>query len=275
MPRCGALAHQLQTSVDLRLDLPRTPPQVSELPEQRKYTFRRVATLFPRPISWRCAKYILANRSFLATSSLSMVVVEPTSVHQRVRKPGLGDNLSGIITVPPYPWDGAKPGKCYVNVREMIKRHGGQYCYGWALTDFGPHRCSGSRNPPPLYRRWLNHVVWRDRNGLLWEVTQNAVIDNRSQTEFAATEFLPDPEATFEIRTGEEWVTRPTRYVSLRPEGIPVVRLLAQAQHATGEARSSYLQQALAALRPAGFTPREWKVESIGDRTGSIWLLAD
>jgi len=204
-----------------------------------------------------------------------MVVVEPTSVQQRIRQLGWSSTLSDLITVPPYPWDGAKPGKCYVNVKEMIRRHGGAYCYGWALTDFGPHRCSGSRNPPPLYRRWLNHVVWRDSNGLLWEVTQNAVIDNPSQTEFAATEFLPDPDATFEIRSDEEWITRPTRYVSLRPDGNPVVKLLTQAQQATGEARSIYLQQALAALVSAGFKPREWKVESVGDRTGSIWLLAD
>lgn len=204
-----------------------------------------------------------------------MIAAELTSDLQRDRRLGWDDISSDIVTVPPFPWDEAKAGKCYNNVKEMIRRYGGQFCYGWALTDFGPHRCNGHRNPPPLYRRWLNHVVWRDGNGLLWEVSQNSVIDDRAQTQFVATEFLPDPDATFEIRSDEEWITRHSRYISLRPEGIPVVRLLTQAQHATGEARTSCLQQALAALQRAGFRPREWKVELIGDRTGSIWLLAD
>src|SRR5262245_23284387 len=67
------------------------------------------------------------------------------------------------------PWDGARSGKCYNNVQEMIHHHGGDFCYGWALTDFGPHRASGARMPPPLYRRWLNHVVWQDAGRRLWE----------------------------------------------------------------------------------------------------------
>ena len=31
----------------------------------------------------------------------------------------------------------------------------------------------------------------------------------------------------------------------------------------------------LGALKAAGFQPREWKVESIGERTGSIWLIVE
>jgi hypothetical protein len=183
--------------------------------------------------------------------------------------------MTNLTKALPHPWDGAKVGKCYLNVKEMIRRHGGQYCYGWALTDFGPHRCNGHRDPPPLYRRWLNHVVWRDGAGHLWEVTPNAVIDDHTQSAFAATEFILDPEATFDIVSDEQWLTRHCRYVSVRPEGGPVGELLTLAQNAIGDARHQYLTEALAALKSAGFKPREWKVELIGERTGSIWLIAE
>src|SRR3954464_13521359 len=103
-----------------------------------------------------------------------------------------------VVTAAPLPWDDARVGKCYNNVNEMVKRRGGEMAYGWALTDFGPHRCNGLGDPPPLYRRWLNHVVWRDTSGQLWEVTPNAVIDNHKECHFAPTIFLPDEDATFE-----------------------------------------------------------------------------
>jgi len=183
--------------------------------------------------------------------------------------------MTGTIHVPPYPWQEATVGKCYDNVQAMIKRGGGQCCYGWALADFGPHRCSGQSTPPPLYRRWLNHVVWREPEGNLWEVSPNAVIDNHDAIQFLATEFLPDHDATFELISESEWYTRPTRYVSLRPEGTLVSELLNRAQHTTGNVRNHLLGEALAALKIAGFRPREWKVETIGQRTGSIWLIAD
>jgi hypothetical protein len=182
---------------------------------------------------------------------------------------------ANVVVVPPKTWDGAKVGKCYINVKEMIRRNGGDAMYGWALTDFGPHRANGG-SEPPLYRRWLNHVVWRDRTGQMWEVSPNAMIDNHACSQFLPTEFLPEPEATFEVKSDEEWFTRPTRYIALRPEGVPVADLLTQAQHAIGDqARIQLLQQALSALQGAGFRPREWKVETIGERTGSIWLIAE
>jgi hypothetical protein len=157
----------------------------------------------------------------------------------------------------------------------MIRHHGGDFCYGWALTDFGPHRASGDREPPPLYRRWLNHVVWQDIAGHLWEVTPGAFIDDPSKTEFLDTEFIPDSPATFEHYSDTEWFTRPSQYIALRPEGVAVVELLTKAQHSTGEDRDAVLQPALMALKPAGFRPREWKVELVGPRTGSIWLIAE
>ena len=148
--------------------------------------------------------------------------------------------------------------------------------YGWALTDFGPHRALGGAEPPPLYRRWLNHVVWRDVQGMLWEVTPNAVIGGQNDLRFLATEILLDPDATFEFYSEQEWYTRPTRYIPLRQEGVLVTDLLTHAQHTTDvQARSYWLREALAALQTAGFQPREWKVETIRERTGSIWLIAE
>jgi len=182
---------------------------------------------------------------------------------------------TSVVTVPPKVWEGAKVGKCYLNVKEMIRQHGGEAAYGWALTDFGPHRVSGG-SEPPLYRRWLNHVVWRDAHGQLWEVSPNALIDDHAQIQFLPTEFLFEPDATFEIISDQEWHTRPSRYIPLRPEGVLVTDLLTKAQHAVGEqARNQLLGQALSALQLAGFRPREWKVETIGERTGSIWLIAE
>jgi len=157
----------------------------------------------------------------------------------------------------------------------MISQRGGEALYGWALTDFGPHRALGG-SEQPLYRRWLNHVVWRDPEGRLWEVSPNAVIGNYQEQQFLATEFVPEPSATFEVISDDVWFTRPTRYVALRPEGVVVTDLLTQAQHATSEsARNYWLREALTALAAAGFRPREWKVETVGERTGSIWLIAE
>src|SRR5205085_3422999 len=80
-----------------------------------------------------------------------------------------GRVMSSIV-VPPFRWEGGRVGKCYNNIQEIVRRHGGGPVYGWALADFGPFRTNGSY-PPPLYRRWLNHVVWRDRQRRMWEVS--------------------------------------------------------------------------------------------------------
>jgi hypothetical protein len=183
--------------------------------------------------------------------------------------------MSDIIIAPPFPGFAGKSGKCYNNVQEVIRRHGGEAVYGWALADYGPHRVSGWY-PPPLYRRWLNHVVWRDTSGMLWEVSPNLNLDNLTDLHHVETEFMPDEGATFEVISDEEWYTCPTRYVAVRREGNEVVDFLTRAQHAvTQEARLDWIHKALAALESLGFTPREWKVETVGERTGSIWLCAE
>ena len=183
--------------------------------------------------------------------------------------------VSEVIIVPPLPWSAARAGKCYNNVQSKIKDRGGEPVFGWALTEFGPFRRSGWY-PPPLYRRWLNHVVWRDTLGKLWEVTPNLNLDHGQESHFAQTEFLPDADATFEIVSDKDWRPRPCRYVPVRPEGETVAHFLQQAQHATnGEIRQQWIQHAILALQHQGFQPREWKLEIDGERTGSIWLIAE
>jgi len=157
-----------------------------------------------------------------------------------------------------------------------IARQGGEAVYGWALTDFGPHRARGGNLPAALYRRWLNHVLWRDPRGQVWEVTPNAVIDDHQVRGFRPTEFIPEASATFEIITDEEWYTRPARYLPLRPEGIPTAECLTKAQLAKEEhERNHWLGEALRAIAALGFRPLEWKVEMVGRRMGSIWLIAE
>jgi hypothetical protein len=180
------------------------------------------------------------------------------------------------LQVPPLASSEARVGKCYSNVMGAISKRGGQAVYGWAVTDFGPHRLSGSKTPAPLYRRWLNHVVWRDPQGKLWEVSPNAVVDDHSSPEFLPTEFIIDATATFEIIADDEWFTRPSRYLPMRPEGISVTDYLTRAQLAMdSRERYHWLGESLKALAAAGFRPREWKAEMVGERTGSIWLIAE
>jgi hypothetical protein len=178
-----------------------------------------------------------------------------------------------LITVPPLPWAGAKVGYCYHNVREMVRRHGGEICYGWAVADCGPHRLSQIQEPPPLYRRYVNHVVWRNPQGELFEVTPGKYIIDHTKAKFIATDFLPCARTTTEV-VSQYWFGQRCRYVALRSEGEKVAELLNRAQASPRDELPHYLQQALEALREAGFQPHDWKVEAFGERIGSIWLIA-
>jgi hypothetical protein len=206
----------------------------------------------------------------------TVTIVSATSADS----PFLGLTPDVRLFVPPLAWEGAQVGKCYTNVQTMIRQRGGRAMYGWALTDYGPHQ-RGQSPKPPLYRRWLNHVVWCDPQGLLWEVTPCRSVEPcpgeaSDPPQFLPTEFVPDPEATFELISDEVWYSRPTRYIPTRVEGVAVAEHLTQAQYArSDEVRQYWLRKALAALVPAGFQPLEWKVELVDDRTGSIWLFAD
>jgi len=215
---------------------------------------------------------VVSNTIEKPAVSLSSVV--PASGLTRSHSPR-DRAVSEVITVPPLPWSGAKPGKCYENVRRLIKDRGGDFVYGWALTEYGPFRRVGWY-PPPLYRRWLNHVVWRDVEGKIWEVTPGLNLDDRRAAGFNPTDFMVDPEAVFEINSENDWRPRPCRYVPARPEGEPTAYFLERAQHTTNpEVRQQWLQHAILALEHQGFRPLEWKVELDGEKTGSIWLIAE
>lgn len=194
----------------------------------------------------------------------------------RWEQPAISLGATNVLVAEPLRSDEARVGKCYNNVQMAIAQHGGEAAYCWALTDFGPHRARGGNQPAPLYRRWLNHVLWRDPRGKVWEVTPNAVVDNHRIREFKPTEFILDASATFEIITEEEWYTRPARYLPLRPEGVVTADCLTKAQFAKDEyERNHWLGEALRAIAALGFRPLEWKVEMVGRRMGSIWLIAE
>lgn len=183
--------------------------------------------------------------------------------------------MSHPTIVPAVAWDGAKAGRCYSNVKEVVRRHGGTFAFGWALAEAGPARLQ-SQSPPPLYRRWVNHVVWRDLLGRLWEVSPNVTVENPSEICFADTEFLEDEAAAFQPKSDGTWFLTAVRYVALRPEGAEVVANLTHAQAASAYGdRVHWLERAMAALAACGFCPTEWIMHSIGNHTASIWLFAE
>jgi hypothetical protein len=123
----------------------------------------------------------------------------------------------------------------------------------------------------PLYSRWVNHVVWRDPAGSLWEVTPQYEPENQARTAWRPTTFIPDDEAVFAGTS-----PRLAKYAAVRPEGEMVAHLLNLAQQADGDqGRLHLLRMALAAIEPHGFRPKRCRVESIGSRTSSILLFAE
>ena len=203
---------------------------------------------------------------------IEVFVTTPGSWEQ----PAISLGATSVFVAEPLQSDEARVGKCYNNVQAAIARHGGEAVYGWALTDFGPHRARNGKEPAPLYRRWLNHVLWRDPHGKVWEVTPNAVVDNHRVREFKSTEFILEAAATFEIITDQEWYTRPAHYLPVRPEGVVTANCLTKAQLAQDDnERNHWLGEALRSIAALGFRPLEWKVEMIGRRMGSIWLIAE
>ena len=197
-----------------------------------------------------------------------------TAAPHCIAAPPSNPDYTRVVTAAPRPWAGAKLGKCLANVREMVCREGGEAVCGWALEQ-GPLRQQGWY-PPPLYCRWLHHVVWRDTAGMVWEVSPNIRFECEGGVCFLPTQFYADPAAEFRGEDGDEWASLPCCYLPLRPEGEAVAGYLTRGQAATKEAdRNHWIQEALAGLKAAGFVPREWKVETVGQRTGTIWLIAE
>jgi hypothetical protein len=152
-----------------------------------------------------------------------------------VAAPPSDPDYTRVVTAPPRPWKGARLGKCLANVLEMIRRQGGEAVFGWAL-ERGPLRQVGWY-PPPLYCRWLHHVVWRDAAGALWEVSPHLQFDGADNICFLPTEFYADPSAEFLAEAGHDWASLPCRYLALRPEGEEVARQLNLGQEANPATR--------------------------------------
>jgi len=166
------------------------------------------------------------------------------------------------------------PQRCYDNVTYLVKLLGGEPVYGWALADSGP-LSDRNQQLPPLYGRWINHVVWRDGGGKLWEVTPRFEVGNLARTAWSPTTFAVDSEASFVLDENAS-LARPSRYVALRSAGEPVAELLNRAEQADSEPeRTRLLVMALAEIASRGFTPKECRVETIGTRTNNIWLIAE
>lgn len=180
-----------------------------------------------------------------------------------------------VIKVPPAPWAAGKAGHCHDNVLEMMQRHGGEAVYGWALAEFGPLTDRGWR-APPLYRRWVNHVVWRDTLGRLWEVSPRATVENHEEAGFQDTEFLPHSSAMPGQKALQDWFRTGTRYVPVRQEGTEAAKHLTLAQAAgSHEEMVLAINNAVSAIGKAGFQPTKVVVQNIAGNTSSIWIYGD
>ena len=63
------------------------------------------------------------------------------------------------VSVPFLPVDSAKPNMCIANVEEHVEKHGGEAVLGWAIV------------PDRMWETWTHHVVWRAKDGKLFDVT--------------------------------------------------------------------------------------------------------
>ena len=126
---------------------------------------------------------------------------------------------------------------------------------------------------PPLYYRWVNHVVWRDRNGLLWEGTPIRDEIDRT-TSWLPTTFVADENAEFVIASEEFCCPLPAVYVAARPEGEWTADCLCQLEQAGRSVQDLWLDRALFSLRQAGFEPTSRRVKRVGDILRNVWIYA-
>jgi hypothetical protein len=180
---------------------------------------------------------------------------------------------SMAYVVQPFDWASAKSGECCSNVAKAIETFGGSICYGWALAGVGPRSVS-DRDLPPLYQRWVNHALWHDKVGRLWEVTPASDVFDPKIIGWLPTLFVPDAEATFEATPGGS-SARPSIYIAVRPEGEEAADCLCRAERASSALREDLLDLALASIEQGGFTPKKWTMETTGDRIKNIWLVAE
>ena len=181
----------------------------------------------------------------------------------------------GAIVVLPLPWKEAQAGRCYNNVQAIIRQRGGEAVFGWLLCENGPLQRNGGYQPP-LYRRWMNHVLWRDPEGRLWEVSPCAKENPADENTFITVNFLPDPAAKFDVTSDWHWTTRPSRYEPLRPEGRSLADYLRRAQDTDNPAeRADWLMKAFFALQEAGYRPKEMQLDAAGTRLTSVLCVVE
>src|SRR5205814_1720114 len=119
---------------------------------------------------------------------------------------------SAAIAAEPFESSGAVVGNCFQNVKHVIELHGGSFAYGWAFSGLGPIASSGQIQP--LYSRWCNHVIWRDKNGRLWEVTPSGDPLGVASIALGPTNFILDDQAKFEVATVEVCCPQPAIYIA-------------------------------------------------------------
>jgi hypothetical protein len=179
---------------------------------------------------------------------------------------------SAAIIAEPFDSRTAVPGKCLQNVKQLVQSHGGAFAYGWALSGLGPIASSGEVQP--LYSRWCNHVIWRDHNGRLWEVTPSVDPLDIAKIVIGPTNFILDDHAQFEIATDDVCCPQPAIYIPARREGEWTSDCLCQLERAIGIAQDYWLARTLYSIKQAGLIPTNWRVRRIGDKLRDIWILA-
>jgi hypothetical protein len=175
-------------------------------------------------------------------------------------------------SVPHLVLEGAVIGKCWHNASRVVTERGGSLVYGWALSGIGPLAMSGSVLLS-LYSRWINHIVWADGDGKLWEVTphSNAVGQDAVHN---PTIFVRDDEARFIDASNERCSPRAAVYVAMRPEGEWTADCLCLAERVNGGEQDLWLDRALHSIRQGGFVPATWRVERMHDKIADAWLFA-
>jgi len=175
------------------------------------------------------------------------------------------------IAAEPFGWAGAAPGKCWHNVNQLTRSFGGKLVYGWALGKPGPCVMSGVQFPP-LYTRWVNHALWRDENGQLWEATPAFDEQNRTIM-WEPTHFVLDDNAQFEIATDEVCCPRPAVYVALQPQGEWTADCLCQAERAQRDMQDCWIERAVYSLRVSGLQPISWRAKRVGEKLRDISIM--
>ena len=178
---------------------------------------------------------------------------------------------SAAITAEPFGSSNSVPGKCLQNVKQLIDSHGGTFAYGWAFAGLGPIASSGEVQA--LYTRWCNHVIWRDKNDRLWEVTPSADPLDATQVGFGSTNFILDDEAAFEVATEEVCCPQPAVYIPACPQGEWTSDCLCQLERAIGVAQDYWLARTLYSIKQSGLLPTNWRVRHIGEKLRDVWIM--